>query len=203
MNVDTPSLRIRERKRRETHRRISETGLRLFLENGYDATTLDAIAAAAGISRRTFFYYFQSKEDVLLAYEGGGFGEALGPALREQPADQSPIAAARACFLLLADRYETGDSILADRLLRSTESLRSKKELSFLRLEQTLLEAMTERWPEADLATLRLDSMIAIGALRLSIEQWRAVEGKTPLAACINRSFTLMDDQFQKRSSPD
>src|SRR5579871_1135366 len=142
MTDGTPSSGTRERKRRETHRRIAETGLRLFLENGYDATTLDAIAIATGISRRTFFYYFQSKEDVLLAYEGGGFGEALGPALREQPTGQSPIAAAHACFLLLADRYEREDSILADRLLRSTESLRSKKELSFLRLEQTLLEAM-------------------------------------------------------------
>ena len=47
---------LRERKRRETLHRIAEQGLKLFLSNGYEATTLDAIAKAAGISRRTFFY---------------------------------------------------------------------------------------------------------------------------------------------------
>lgn len=46
---------LRARKRQETLERIAETGLRLFSQNGYEATTLDAIAEAAGISRRTFF----------------------------------------------------------------------------------------------------------------------------------------------------
>ena len=57
----------RERKRRETLQRIAEMGLKLFIANGYEATTLEAIAAASGISARTFFYYFKSKEDILLA----------------------------------------------------------------------------------------------------------------------------------------
>lgn len=196
MSSNATPVGTRERKRRETHNRIAETGLRLFLENGYDATTLDAIAAAAGISRRTFFYYFQSKEEVLLAYGGGGFGEALGPALREQPADKTPMAAAHACFLLLADRFETEESIVADRLLRSTESLRLRKEQSFLRLEPALLAAMIEHWPEAEQTRLRVDSMIAIGTLRLAIEHWRAVDGKASLAQCINHFFKLLDERF-------
>ena len=62
---------LRERKRRQTLQRIAEVGLSLFLRKGYEATTLDEIAAAAGISRRTFFYYFKSKDEVLLAYLGG------------------------------------------------------------------------------------------------------------------------------------
>ncbi len=68
---------LRERKRRETLHRIAEQGLKLFLSNGYEATTLDAIAEAAGISRRTFFYYFKSKEEILLAWQDGGFTETL------------------------------------------------------------------------------------------------------------------------------
>ena len=70
---------LRERKRRLTLDRIAEVGLKLFVENGYEATTLDAIAAASGISRRTFFYYLKSKEDVLLAHESGNFPQALRP----------------------------------------------------------------------------------------------------------------------------
>ncbi|MEI7348728.1 helix-turn-helix domain-containing protein [Pectobacterium parmentieri] len=53
---------VREKKRRDMHRRITEIGLKLFAENGYEATTLDAIAEASGIARRTFFHYFRSKE---------------------------------------------------------------------------------------------------------------------------------------------
>ncbi len=68
--MEKPAFReqgLRERKRRETLRRIAEEGLKLFLTNGYEATTLDEIAEAAGISRRTFFYYLKSKEEILLA----------------------------------------------------------------------------------------------------------------------------------------
>ena len=48
---------LRERKRRDTLQRIAQTGLDLFIAKGYEETTLDDIAAAAGISRRTFFHY--------------------------------------------------------------------------------------------------------------------------------------------------
>ena len=67
---------LRERKRLETLRRIAETGLKLFIAHGYEGTTLEAIAEAAGISRRTFFYYFKSKEEVLLAWQGSGFSRS-------------------------------------------------------------------------------------------------------------------------------
>ncbi len=63
---------VRERKRRETRQRIAETALRLFLANGYENTSLDTIAAEAGISRRTFFSYFKSKEDILFVWQSGG-----------------------------------------------------------------------------------------------------------------------------------
>ena len=56
-NIEKIPNDLRERKRRLTLDLIAKTGLKLFIENGYEATTLDAIAAAAGISRRTFFYY--------------------------------------------------------------------------------------------------------------------------------------------------
>jgi AcrR family transcriptional regulator len=57
------------------------------------STTLDAIAVAAGISRRTFFYYLKSKEDVLLAHESGDIPHVLRPTLLKQSPMQSPIDA--------------------------------------------------------------------------------------------------------------
>src|SRR5258705_515106 len=67
---------LREQNRQHTLQRIAEVGIELFLAKGYEATTLDEIAAAAGISRRTFFYYFKSKEDILLTHLEG-YADAL------------------------------------------------------------------------------------------------------------------------------
>src|ERR1700732_3531567 len=71
---------LRARKRRETRQRIAKTGLKLFVRKGYDATTLEAIAAAAGISARTFFYYFKTKDEVLQFWQGSGCCGAARPA---------------------------------------------------------------------------------------------------------------------------
>ncbi len=60
---------LRARKRQETLERIAETGLRLFSQNGYEATTLDAIAEGGRNFTRTFFHYFKSKEEILLDWQ--------------------------------------------------------------------------------------------------------------------------------------
>ena len=114
---------LRERKRRETLRRIAEEGLKLFLTKGYEATTLDEIAEAAGISRRTFFYYFKSKEDILMAWQGGGFTETVQAAVLEQSTKQSPLDAVKNALLELMSRYQPDprQAKALDNLMCSTE----------------------------------------------------------------------------------
>lgn len=194
--ADTAPIGLRENKRRLTLNRIAEAGLKLFMENGYEATTLDAIAAASGISRRTFFYYLKSKEDVLLAHESGDIPDVLRPTFLEQSPEQSPIEAARKTFLSLASRYESRESILADRILRSTETLRLRKDALLIQMEEVLAEAMYELWPDqSKRPALRMAAMMAMGTLRFAKESWRQDNAANPLTHYINEGFDLLERQ--------
>ena len=188
---------LRERKRQETFERIIEKGLKLFVKNGYEATTLDAIAAAAGISRRTIFYYFKSKEDVLLAARDSGFREALRPAMLDEPPDQAPLDAVQKCLIKLASRHETKESVVFDRLMESTEALRARKEAVFVETEQILFDAMCALWPSPGRRDgLRLVAMVAMGTLRLALDKWKQNDAAHPLAYYIRQGFTLLAKQF-------
>ena len=197
-NIEKIPNDLRERKRRLTLDLIAKTGLKLFMENGYEATTLDAIAAASGISRRTFFYYLKSKEDVLLAHESGNIPRLLRPTFLKQSPKQSPIDAARRTFLALASLYETRESIMADRILRSIETLRLRKEALHVQLEEVLAEAMYELWPDPTRRpALRLTAMMAMGTLRFAKDNWRQDDAAHPLTHYIDEAFDLLDRQSQ------
>jgi AcrR family transcriptional regulator len=89
---DRPMLGLRERKKAKTRAAIQREALRLFREQGYDATTVNQIAEAVEISPSTFFRYFPSKEDVVLY-------DDLDPlvigAFEAQPPELTPIQAFR------------------------------------------------------------------------------------------------------------
>ncbi len=59
----------RDRHRAEVRTNLHDAAIGLFSERGYEATSVDDIAAAAGVSLRTFFRYFAGKDDVLFAKE--------------------------------------------------------------------------------------------------------------------------------------
>lgn len=180
---------LRERKRRETLHRIAEVGLKLFAANGYEATTLDAIAEAAGISRRTIFYYFESKEGILLAWQSG-IPEIIRAAVLQESTDQAPLDAVRNAFLKLAAGYGSEHMIVIDRLMRSTEQLRAAKHAKYVLQEQALFEALCQLWPQAKRRNgLRVVAMVSIGAMRLAIEAWAEAGGTQPVDTYLREAF--------------
>jgi AcrR family transcriptional regulator len=90
--AERPAPGLRERKKAKTRAAIQRHALRLFREQGYDATTVEQIAGAAEISPSTFFRYFPTKEDVVL-YDA--FDPLLFATFAAQPAELSPIQAIR------------------------------------------------------------------------------------------------------------
>ncbi|SFW58362.1 TetR family transcriptional regulator [Amycolatopsis australiensis] len=96
---------LRERKKARTRAAIQRHALRLFREQGYAATTVDQIAAAAEISPSTFFRYFPTKEETVL-YDP--FDPVLIAAALAQPAELSPTAALRATVDVMREQL-TGE----------------------------------------------------------------------------------------------
>jgi AcrR family transcriptional regulator len=191
MKVEMPSPGVRERKRIETQQRITEAAIRLFGKHGYEATTLDAIAVEAGISRRTFFHYFKSKDEVLLSMQQG-LGDMLVAAVREQPTTLRPIEATRNVLLNLSAPYPPEELLAIDRLMRSSEAVQARKQASYVQAEHMLYAAMAERWtaPEAE---LRLVALLTIGAMRLSLDAFSRSNGTRPIADLLRESFDALD----------
>ncbi|MEV1240686.1 TetR family transcriptional regulator [Nonomuraea sp. NPDC050022] len=81
---------LRERKKEKTRLAILDAALDLFLEQGYDSTTVDQIAGSVEISPRTFFRYFTSKDHLVLWYHDQG-EEIMQETLRSRPADEPPF----------------------------------------------------------------------------------------------------------------
>jgi AcrR family transcriptional regulator len=119
-----PSPGLRERKKAKTRAAIQEHALRLFQEQGYDATTVEQIAEAAEVSPSTFFRYFPTKEDVVL-YDD--LDPLMIVAFEAQPPELTTIQAMRNAMLALftsipagemAKQWERGRLILAVPELR-------------------------------------------------------------------------------------
>ena len=195
-DINAPSEGTRERKRRETRQRIAEAGLKLFTAKGFEATTLDAVAAEAGISRRTVFHYFKSKDEILLSLQAG-LGERLVAELSAQPRAQTPLDAARIALLAVIAPYSHDGLIEIDRLLRSSEGVQARKQASYLRDEGVLYDALRQQWPDESETRLRLVAMLSINVMRLSLNAWSADGGKRPLPEYVGEAFAELVAVFR------
>jgi AcrR family transcriptional regulator len=112
---DSPTPTLRERKKRATRERLLEVALQLFVQRGYDATTMDEIAARADVSRATAFNYFPRKEEFLLAWAAGRRVEIATLLAREQEQEVETAARIEHALTTLCARLE--DNAEANRAL--------------------------------------------------------------------------------------
>lgn len=162
----------REQKREETRRRLMREGQRLFAAQGFDGTSVDEIAAAAGVSRRTFFHYFASKEDVVLSRHAD-FERALLDAIRTAPREAPLLRVAEEAAIAALASFDAEEARRIEQLKRDTPELRVKDHGKYERLEQAIAGALAERAGTSpdDLRT-RLDAMLVTGVLRVGGAGW-------------------------------
>jgi AcrR family transcriptional regulator len=187
---------LRERKRRQTLQRIAEVGVKSFLAKGYEATTLEEIAAAAGISRRTFFHYFKSKDEILVA-QLGSYADVIKASVVENTSAGTPLDIAHEALLKVVNGFRESQMIAIARLMQESGALRHRRYASYLQFEQGLYEGLCELWPGKEHERLRVIAMVSIGALRLSVGRWQQESGKRPLVTYFQDTFKNLKAAIQ------
>ncbi|TDE21352.1 TetR family transcriptional regulator [Actinomadura sp. 6K520] len=168
-----PSLR--ERKKQRTRQDLAESALRLFHEQGYDATTLDELVESVQVSKRTFFRYFESKEAVAVAAEAE-LWDAYIDAVDRSASDGEILATLRDALVEVTGSLP-GD--WPERLFRTralmgrTPELRAASMMLAARTQDRLITMLAPRLGiDAKDLRLRLAVEIALGAYRCGARDW-------------------------------
>jgi len=182
---------LRERKRVETRRRIAEHAVRLVTEQGIPATTVDQIAAAAGVGRATFFRYFESKE---LAISTGLSEVAvfvLISALSDLPPELGPLEAVRASHAAIGRMFEPDFDELLDQAKLSTSSpaMQAWTLQLYVEWEMAIADAIAPRFDDLvpNDPRPRMVGAMNMAAIRLARDEWIAADGRVDLLELVQK----------------
>ncbi|WP_027552231.1 TetR/AcrR family transcriptional regulator [Bradyrhizobium sp. Cp5.3] len=180
---------LRQRKREQTRERLTRAAMAMFLERGFEATTIDDIAAAAEVSRRSFFHYFASKEDVVAAWQEDA-ATALVDAIIARPIEESMLTAAENAIAAVVKRVDPAEAAAMSRLKRDNPALQARDQLKYEKLERALAEGLARRsGRKSDRLKARLVAMIATGAMRVGGESWLGEGAREKPEAFVKRTF--------------
>jgi AcrR family transcriptional regulator len=192
---------LRERHRLRTEAALEHAALRLFAERGFDVVTVDDIAARADVSRRTFFRYFASKEDVLLSDHPRRLAQ-LRRALAGRPEDEPALTALRHAILSMTGGYEEERQRLLDRatIMEHTPSLHARS-LAHQRLwEEAVAGMVAERMGVDPTVDLRPGVVAAstLASLRVAVAAWLARDGQPHLPTLVAEALDLLDGGLER-----
>lgn len=158
--------------------------MRLFIERGFEATTLDDIAEAAFLSRRTLFHYFESKEEIVLSHTAE-FPNAIAEAVAQRPADEPLLDMVENALVDMVTRFQSPQTRELARLIRDTPILSAGDQAKYEKVERALAKALASRkdLPEGDIAC-RVAAASAIGILKLGVDAWLSGEDSGPGPFC-------------------
>jgi len=187
----------RQRKKTATRERILVCALRLFREQGYDATTVEQIAAAAGVSHMTFFRYFPTKEDVALS---DSYDPLIASFIARTPAAWPLIQRIRAALVqglrLVYDNAR--DTLLAQlKLIVSTPALRERMWAGQIATQEVILQALEadQLEPRASFQA-RVTVAGCLAAAATAVLTWVENDGTPELPDLIDQAFDALTRGF-------
>jgi AcrR family transcriptional regulator len=168
--------------------RLEQAALELFVERGFEQTTVAEIAQRAGLTERTFFRYFADKREVLFA-GAGALQELLVRAVAQAPDSAAPLAA-------ITSALEAAASLFAERgdyprrrqaVIAANAELQERELIKLAALAAAMAGALRERGIPAPAASLAAEAGIAV--FRIAFERWTAEDCQPDLAKLIRESL--------------
>jgi AcrR family transcriptional regulator len=155
----------------DTRGRLERAAIELYLEQGFDQTTVAQITRHAGLTTRTFFRHFADKRDVLFV-GADELRERVAKTIAAAPPAWSAVRAAASGLSIAAAALQMRRDEAQDRrkLIRATPELRERELIVFASVAETVAEALSERGVDDRAARVTAEAMLS--AFRVAFEYW-------------------------------
>jgi AcrR family transcriptional regulator len=171
--------------------RLERAAMELFLERGFEQTTVTEIASRAGLTQRTFFRHFADKREVLFG-GSGALQELLVSTLASAPESAAPIdavaAALEAAAALLQERREYSRQRQA--VIAENPELQERELIKLAALSAALADALRRRGVTEPAASLAAEAGVAV--FRIAIERWQDETSQQDLPQLIGESLDAL-----------
>ncbi|WP_301114693.1 TetR family transcriptional regulator [Microbacterium sp.] len=187
-------LPVRERTRRAVRAELAQLAVQLFVERGYDETTIDDLATAAGMSKRTFFRYFASKEELVMGkYEV--VGEQLAEDLAARPPGEPIWVSLRQVLGRVAEYFESeargAATIAMEKIVRDHPTLNASYLDRVSRMQELVLDQARIRTGWLDPADPRAAAIVgaAFSCLIAAWTTWLATNQALPFGDLLDQAM--------------
>ncbi|HEU4668935.1 MAG TPA: TetR family transcriptional regulator [Arthrobacter sp.] len=191
-------LPVRERTRRAVRSDLTQLAVELFVDKGYDETTIDELAAAAGMSKRTFFRYFASKEELVMGkYEV--LGEQLAEDLAARPAGEPIWTSLRQMFGRVVEYFESeargATTIAMEKIVRDHPTLNASYLDRVSRMQELVLDKARIRTDWLDPADPRAAAVVgaAFSCLIAAWTTWLTTNQERPFGDLLDQAMDAIE----------
>lgn len=186
---------LRQQKKSQTREALIQAASAAFEEHGYATVTMDDVAARAGVSRRTCFRYFPTKEALVFPRDDERlirFQQRLAPELGESPYS----AVRRACLEVADDHVTRREEVLAQAaLIRATPALQLHERRVDLAWQRAIEDALSaDKRGKRARRLQRVRAAAIVGAIRAVLDEWAEDGGRRNLRAIGEEAFAMLEE---------
>jgi AcrR family transcriptional regulator len=197
--TEAKPLPIRERTRRLAQTELTSVAQGLFLAQGYEGTTVEQIAAAAGMSKRTFFRYFPSKDDLVIG-KYDLFADRMAEAMDERPDDEPVWLSLRRVFDItldyVDDPHQRARNAAMEQIVQSTPQLHARYLEKMQRVQQLLIDRVAVRLKGNDAESSDPEPAAIVGAafacMQAAHQAWSASDRSEPFAGYLDKAMNAL-----------